>query len=56
MTLNILEFGSRLIQVNTPQEGYENFVTDSTADQIPAVLNYTKHFQKTLKKAKLELK
>ena len=55
VTLNIQEFGSRLTQVNTPREGYEHFVTDSPADQIPAVLKYTEYFQKTLEKAKLQL-
>ena len=48
VTLNIQEFGSRLAQVNTPREGYEHFVTDSPVDQIPAVVRYTEHFQKTL--------
>ena len=53
VTPNIQEFGSRLAQVNTPREGYEHFVTDSPADQIPAdqipaMLRYTEHFQKTL--------
>ena len=38
MTLNVQEFGSRLAQVNTPREGYEHFVTGSSADQILAVL------------------
>ena len=55
LTPNIQEFGSRLAQVNTPHEGYEHFVTDSPADQIPAVLRYTEHFQKTLEQAKLRL-
>ena len=55
MTPNIQEFGSRLAQVNTPREGYEHFVTDSPADQIPTVLRYTEHFQKTLEQAELRL-
>ena len=55
VTPNIQEFGSRLAQVNTPREGYEHFATDSPADQIPAVLRYTEHFQKTLEQAKLRL-
>ena len=55
VTPNIQEFGSRLAQVNTPREGYEHFVTDSPADQIPAVVRYTEHFQKTLEQAKLRL-
>ena len=48
VTPNIQEFGSRLAQVNMPREGYEHFVTDSLADQIPALLRYTEHFQKSL--------
>ena len=28
VTLNIPEISNRLTQVNTPQEGYEHFVTD----------------------------
>ena len=55
VTPNIQEFGSRLTQVNTPREGREHFVTGSAADQIPAVLKYTEHFQKTLERAKLRL-
>ena len=38
-----------------PREGREHFVTGSAADQIPAVLKYTEHFQKTLERAKLQL-
>ena len=55
MTPSIQEFGSWLTQVNTPREGYENFLTDSPADGIPAMLKYTELFQKTLEKAKLQL-
>ena len=52
VTLNIQEFSSRLAQVNTPREGYKYYVTESATDQIPTVMKYIKHFQKTLKKAK----
>ena len=55
VTPNIQEFGSRLAQVNTPREGYEHFVIDSPADQIPAMVRYAEHFQKTLEQAKLRL-
>ena len=55
VTPNVQEFGSRLTQVNTSREGYEHFVTDSTADQIPTILKYTEPFQKTLEKAKLRM-
>ena len=36
-------------------EGYERFVTDSPADQIPTVVKYIKQFQKNSEKAKLWL-
>ena len=53
VTPNVLEFNCRPIQMNTPHEGHEHFVMDSAVDQIPAILKYTKRFQKTLEKAKL---
>ena len=48
VTPNVQEFGSWLTQVNTPTEGYENFVIDSITNQILAVLKYLEHFLKIL--------
>ena len=53
LTPNIQEFRSRLTQVSKLREGCEHFAIDSAADQILAILKHTKHFQKTLEKAKL---